>query len=344
MEARRLGRKLTAAQLPANLVGALLAFSYFSFIDSMPLPEARSAASIAFFIGSFSLLAAAASVWANRWARPLTRVPGSAETERSDAQRRAVLLPYVVAGITACAWMLAGLIWGVFWPLILGRFTLSRALRLIFGITFVAGIVTTAFVFFGIERLWRRELPQFFPEGDVSAVPRVVRLRVRTRLLVIFLMLGTVPLSLLGVLAYRRALALLVTDPAAASQLVGNMIVTIVFMVAAGVVSAVGLAIFVANSVAAPLRDLQAAMGRVRQGDLEASCPVVSNDELGEVAEGFNRMVGGLREREFLKETFGKYVSPEVRDEILSGRLALEGQAREVTILFADLRDFTPWV
>src|SRR5258708_18836261 len=55
-------------------------------------------------------------------------------------------------------------------------------------------------------------------------------------------------------------------------------------------------------------------------------------------------MVGGRRERELRKETFGKYVRPEVRDEILSGRLALEGQAREVTILFADLRDFTPWV
>ncbi len=55
-------------------------------------------------------------------------------------------------------------------------------------------------------------------------------------------------------------------------------------------------------------------------------------------------MVGGLRDRERLRETFGKYVSREVRDEILSGRIPLDGQAREVTILFADLRDFTPWV
>ena len=55
-------------------------------------------------------------------------------------------------------------------------------------------------------------------------------------------------------------------------------------------------------------------------------------------------MVDGLREREFVKETFGKYVSPEVRDEILGGRISLEGQLYEVTVLFADLRDFTPWV
>jgi len=60
--------------------------------------------------------------------------------------------------------------------------------------------------------------------------------------------------------------------------------------------------------------------------------------------QALQRQSETLRERERIRETFGKYVSPEVRDEILSGRLALEGQAREVTILFADLRDFTPWV
>ncbi len=332
----------------ANLVGAVVAFSYFSFIDDMALAGAGGAGTgtIVFFALGLGALLVIGSAWATRWARPLTRVrEGSREPgDVREARRRAVLLPYMVALITACGWVLAGLIWGVFQPLVTGSFMLTQALRQIFGITFVAGLVTTAFVFFAVERLWRRELAVFFPQGDLSAVPGVVRLKVRTRLLVIFLMLGTVPLSLLGVMAYRRAVALLTTDPAAAARMVDNMLVTIVFLVVAGVVSAVTLAIFVANSVAAPLRDLQAAMGRVRQGDLEASCPVVSNDELGEVAEGFNRMVGGLREREFLKETFGKYVSPEVRDEILSGRLALEGQAREVTILFADLRDFTPWV
>ena len=71
---------------------------------------------------------------------------------------------------------------------------------------------------------------------------------------------------------------------------------------------------------------------------------MVSNDEIGAVTEGFNHMVQGLAEREFLRETFGKYVSQEIRDEILAGRVALEGQLREATILFADLRDFTPWV
>jgi len=55
-------------------------------------------------------------------------------------------------------------------------------------------------------------------------------------------------------------------------------------------------------------------------------------------------MLAELKERDFVKDTFGKYVTREIRDEILAGRVGLEGEQREVTILFSDLRDFTPWV
>ena len=47
------------------------------------------------------------------------------------------------------------------------------------------------------------------------------------------------------------------------------------------------------------------------------------------------------RERDFLNETFGRYVSKAVRDEILGGRVTLSGELKEVTVLFADIRDFT---
>ncbi len=45
-----------------------------------------------------------------------------------------------------------------------------------------------------------------------------------------------------------------------------------------------------------------------------------------------------------VRNTFGRYVSREVRDEILSGRIPLDGELKEVTVLFADLRNFTPMV
>src|SRR5256886_9899147 len=122
------------------------------------------------------------------------------------------------------------------------------------------------------------------------------------------------------------------------------MLAVIAFFIVGGLVAAVRLSWVVSDSVAAPLLGLTFAMARVERGDLDAHCPVVSNDEIGAAAEGFNRMLDGLREREASKDAFGRYVTREVRDEILAGRATVEGEQREVTVLFADLRDFTPWV
>jgi len=345
-DVKRVFGKLTWTQLLGNLLGALLTWFYFRFVDftAVQFQVEISRAEIVFFVVGFSTLIAMGIAWGSRWARPLEHADTAAGPEAALVRRRAILVPYVFAALSFGGWILAGLVWGVLYPVLWGIFTPARSLRSVFGITCVAGSVTAVLIFFSVEHQWRRVLPVFFPGGDLSAVPAVLRLRVRMRLLVIFLMLSVIPLSLLGILAYTRAAALSGVDPAAAPQIVENMLIFIVFFVAVGTVAAIGLSLYVAGSVAGPLGQLQTAMGDVERGDLETRCPVVTNDEIGAVAEGFNRMVGGLREREFLKETFGKYVSREVRDEILAGRVTLEGQAQEVTVLFADLRDFTPWV
>ena len=49
-------------------------------------------------------------------------------------------------------------------------------------------------------------------------------------------------------------------------------------------------------------------------------------------------------EKNFVKNIFGKYVTPEIRDKILDGSIPLNGERAEATVLFADLRDFTPFV
>ncbi len=62
---------------------------------------------------------------------------------------------------------------------------------------------------------------------------------------------------------------------------------------------------------------------------------------VGLVVTGLVRLFQGYLS---VKETFGRYISREVRDEILSGRIPLDGEVKEVTVLFSDLRDFTPMV
>jgi class 3 adenylate cyclase len=102
-------------------------------------------------------------------------------------------------------------------------------------------------------------------------------------------------------------------------------------------------AYFVARSLLQPIRILSRAMGKVAEGDLSQRVPVTSNDEVGELTGQFNRMVEGLREREQIRETFGRYVDESVAATILrrQGEGVLAGETAEATILFTDIAGFT---
>jgi len=86
------------------------------------------------------------------------------------------------------------------------------------------------------------------------------------------------------------------------------------------------------------------AMEHISQGEYDTQVPVVSNDEFGLIAAKTNEMIKGLRERDICQLSFGKYVTPEVSEKILKGEIAPEGELSEVTILFCDLRGYTPFV
>ena len=303
----------------SNLVGAVLAFVYFRFIDPIASGPEFTWREIVFGVVVFTVLTVAGARLSSRWAAPMF----GADRRARDAQRRALLFPWVTAGVTFLNWMIAGVLFGVVGPLLAGwPLTIHTALRAIIGITIVGGVVTSAIVFFSVESRWRQELPAFFPSGDLSAVPGVPRVPVRARLLTVFILTSIGPLILLVIVAWRRG-ALAAADPTAAAGIFGEMVAIIVFLTVAGLVAAVRLSWVVSDSVATPLVGLTFAMARVERGDLDAQCPVVSNDEIGAATEGFNRMLDGLRERETIKETFGRYVSREVRDEILAGRVSV---------------------
>jgi adenylate cyclase len=101
------------------------------------------------------------------------------------------------------------------------------------------------------------------------------------------------------------------------------------------------LTLLVTRSVLRPVDDLLQATQAVKRGDLDARVPVVSGDELGALAGSFNEMMEGLSERERLRGAFGSYVDPEVAERVLEEGELLEGQEREVTVMFVDLCDFT---
>jgi class 3 adenylate cyclase len=93
-----------------------------------------------------------------------------------------------------------------------------------------------------------------------------------------------------------------------------------------------------------PIRELAAATERVAAGDYGQRVPVVQDDDLGALAASFNRMQAGLAERQRLHAAFGTYVDPTLAARLLEqGHDVFTGERREVTVMFVDIRYFTPF-
>jgi class 3 adenylate cyclase len=119
------------------------------------------------------------------------------------------------------------------------------------------------------------------------------------------------------------------------------MIVTfILYGVAAALVAI--LSGIIARNVRRPLSRIIQASASVAEGNFTVRAAMDRKDEFGILGHQFDAMADGLAERAFIKETFGSYVSPEVVKRVLERReSAVAGERRRVTVLFADLRDFT---
>ena len=103
-------------------------------------------------------------------------------------------------------------------------------------------------------------------------------------------------------------------------------------------------AILVARSISRPVRLMAGETVKVAEGDLDIDLSSIrSTDEVGQLARAFTKMTEGLKERERIKDTFGRYLTQEVVKRLLESKdgLKLGGEIREISIMMSDLRGFT---
>jgi class 3 adenylate cyclase len=110
-----------------------------------------------------------------------------------------------------------------------------------------------------------------------------------------------------------------------------------------GALATLGLGLLVLRRLTRPIARLTGGVARVAGGDLSQPLPVTSRDEVGRLTQAFNTMLEGLRQRDFIRSAFGRYVSPEVAQAILESPEGLRfgGTKRLVTVLMSDLRGYT---
>jgi len=118
--------------------------------------------------------------------------------------------------------------------------------------------------------------------------------------------------------------------------------------IALGGVLLLGLVItLLARTITKPLRLLSRTTSEIAHGDFTARVPETGPREIAELAGSFNKMgdelIDYIQKRDFIRDTFGRYVTQEVVKRLLESEeaLALGGESREITILMSDLRGFT---
>jgi adenylate cyclase len=97
----------------------------------------------------------------------------------------------------------------------------------------------------------------------------------------------------------------------------------------------------IARHIAKPVSVLYQGMERLSQGDLDTRVNIHSNDEFERLADRFNSMVVGLRERKNLQGALDRYMSREVAELVMKQGDALATRRRRVTVLFCDLEQMT---
>jgi len=95
--------------------------------------------------------------------------------------------------------------------------------------------------------------------------------------------------------------------------------------------------------VAEAVGSIADAAERVRKGDYPPPLKETRSDEIGQLTHSFNEMIEGLKERDLIQQTFGRYVDNSIAEELMSKpeALRLGGEKRTVTIMMTDLRNFT---
>ena len=185
----------------------------------------------------------------------------------------------------------------------------------------------------------RKQVGEVFASGrdlSVGAAPMQARIGIASEVL------------LAEVVAYEPAagerLVLAVTASLEKALAPMNRLLRTITLVGAGAIVIAYLACrWIARRIARPIGALVEESERIGRGDFDVKVDTTRKDELGDLARGFTHMAKGLAQRDFIKDTFGKFVDPSVVATLIADpkRLRPGGEQRVQTVLMSDVANFT---
>ncbi|MCW2790550.1 MAG: hypothetical protein JWP56_2853 [Aeromicrobium sp.] len=313
---------LTILLILTNVIGAAIVFGLTFLITPGGGPSATFLTSLAIAVPVYVALAvvigaATVTVSALRALRWVI-----ADEQPTLLERRTTLrLPWRLTLIQSALWGCGVVVFTVIALLAQPEAALST----VFAVG-IAGLVVSAIAYLFTELALRpiaaRALAGRTDESEMGAGVE--------RRMVLFWLLGTAA-PVLGLVV--AGLVALIRDDEDITRLAS------IVLGLAAVILVFGLLVTVLNAraVVAPISSVRHALSRVEGGDLDVEIRVDDGSELGLLQSGFNQMVRGLREREEIRDLFGRHVGQAVASAATTGRIELGGETRLVSVLMIDL-------
>jgi adenylate cyclase len=322
---RRLAVPYAVLMVGANVIGAAIVFGLLRWV--LPLPAVEDAGhvqrvNVLALVAYIVFAVPTGTLWVLWLLRPVMTWLRADRPPTPAEQRLVLLTPARELVVHGALWTLGALVFTII------NLNYSGDLALVVAITIaLAGSATCAVAYLIGQRVLRpvaaRALADQVP--DDPALPGIA-----ARILLTYILGTGVPVvgvTLVGAGELAGVLDASSDRLAATALLLG------------GVALIVGLAVMAltARSLADPLKALRSALRRVQRGEDGAHVDVYDGSEVGLLQAGFNRMVEGLREREELRDLFGRQVGEEVARQALERGITLGGEELEVAVLFIDL-------
>ena len=324
----RIVRQLGYAIRLSTLAGAVVVFVFTSFVLKIPGVAHQNRLTIinaAVFVPLISIgLWVGARRLTNRWNEDVAWIAG--DTEPTPRERAALIrYPLTQQVVMGSLWAVPVVVFGALNAPFSARVAIYVAVAIALG-----GMVTCAVGYLVTERLMRPLIALALATG-MPERPQLPGVAARA-LLSWTLGSGVLLLAIALLAAADLGKPRLTTTRLAISELVLALIGIVVGFILVG-----GLA----RSLAERTEALRRAAGAVGSGELDAEVTVDDGSELGLLQADFNRMVAGLRERERLRDLFGRQVGEDVVKHALERGVELGGEAREAAVLFIDLQGST---
>jgi adenylate cyclase len=319
--AQRGGTRMLVA---ATATGAVVVFVFLTAL--LPAPAGTPSREAILFNLPFFVAYTAAAIWAGYKAgtalvaRRLAWL--AAERDPGPEEQRATLrIPFDQMIIPAAGWAVATVLFG----LLNLRYSAELAGRV--ATTIAMGGLTTCALFYLLgERAMRDVAARALAVGPPLApvAPGVV-----ARSVIAWALATAVPVAGIGLIA----VGVIKGDTPGNATTAWSIVFLVVTTIAVGMAATV----IAARSVAEPIRSVRLGLARVEEGDEQVDVPVYDASEVGLLQAGFNRMAAGLRERELLRDLFGRHVGEDVARQALERGIALGGETRFAAVLFVDI-------